>query len=336
MRDNVERHGEAHRRVEGLHRLGRRPVHDGMVPRRPDRRRSSATRFARSATSSGSRRSSRCTRVSPCRVSTSERLRRVTSGRRRASTPRSSSSSITRVTTAKIRHAYAGDDKVNSADRGVDTLIKSLRENGLDAEQYIPRGLAHGNSPERLRRDGIGVAQRHGQHPRRVALPRQDDQVRRSAADVLGDRQPLVRLAAVRDRGAPRVRVLATRRRSSTTCRTGSRAIAWDPRINARAARATRRPHPHVKNWPTDGKPHPERTIRNRIFGRNAAEAYNIDADAQARTRSSATRCRSSGTRATSKATAPCSGLRWRRTRSMESGRRNDVMHELWSNPWSP
>ena len=36
-----------------------------------------------------------------------------------------------------------------------------------------------------------------------------------------------------------------------------------------------------MKNWPTDGKPHPERSIRNGVLGRNAAEAYQIDPDAK-------------------------------------------------------
>jgi hypothetical protein len=44
--------------------------------------------------------------------------------------------------------------------------------------------------------------------------------------------------------------------------------------------------HPALKdakiggNWPTDGRSHPERTIRNGILGRNAAPIYDVDADA--------------------------------------------------------
>ena len=38
--------------------------------------------------------------------------------------------------------------------------------------------------------------------------------------------------------------------------------------------------HPNVAGWPTDGKAHPERTIRNGILGRNAAECYGLDPDA--------------------------------------------------------
>ena len=43
--------------------------------------------------------------------------------------------------------AYAGDDQVNSSNRGVDCFIKSLRENGVDATRFVPKGLEHGNSP---------------------------------------------------------------------------------------------------------------------------------------------------------------------------------------------
>src|SRR5581483_10510443 len=42
---------------------------------------------------------------------------------------------------------YAGDDKVNSSNRGVDCFIKSLRENGIDATRFVPKGLEHGNTP---------------------------------------------------------------------------------------------------------------------------------------------------------------------------------------------
>jgi len=38
--------------------------------------------------------------------------------------------------------------------------------------------------------------------------------------------------------------------------------------------------HPNVGDWPVDAKAHPERTIRNGILGRNAAECYGLDPDA--------------------------------------------------------
>jgi hypothetical protein len=55
---------------------------------------------------------------------------------------------------------------------------------------------------------------------------------------------------------------------------------AWDPRVNALSPHSYRKPHDHVNNWPTDHRAHPERTIRNHIFGRNAAVVYKVDPDA--------------------------------------------------------
>jgi uncharacterized protein len=39
--------------------------------------------------------------------------------------------------------------------------------------------------------------------------------------------------------------------------------------------------HPNIPDWPTDARAHPERTIRNGIFGRTAAEVYGLDPDAK-------------------------------------------------------
>jgi uncharacterized protein len=39
------------------------------------------------------------------------------------------------------------------------------------------------------------------------------------------------------------------------------------------------RPHPVIPDWPTDGRAHPERSIRNGIFGRNAAIPYRVEPD---------------------------------------------------------
>jgi hypothetical protein len=54
----------------------------------------------------------------------------------------------------------------------------------------------------------------------------------------------------------------------------------FDPRINALDGSNYTGKHSHVKDWPTDGRSHPERTIRNGIFGRNAAVPYRVDPDA--------------------------------------------------------
>src|SRR5207302_740931 len=86
--------------------------------------------------------------------------------------------------------AYPGDEKVNSSNRGVDSFIKSLRENGIDATKFVPPGLEHGNTPNMFA-------------------------------------------------------------------------------------------HPNISDWPVDAKAHPERTIRNGIFGRTAAAVYGLDPDAK-------------------------------------------------------
>lgn len=55
---------------------------------------------------------------------------------------------------------------------------------------------------------------------------------------------------------------------------------AWDPRRNALSATSYGSVHPYVPGWPVDRRAHPERSIRNRIFGRNAAEAYQVNLQA--------------------------------------------------------
>jgi hypothetical protein len=51
---------------------------------------------------------------------------------------------------------------------------------------------------------------------------------------------------------------------------------AWDPRENALSAATYTRKHRSVDNWPTDGRAHPERSIRNRWLGWNAVEVYRV------------------------------------------------------------
>jgi hypothetical protein len=58
----------------------------------------------------------------------------------------------------------------------------------------------------------------------------------------------------------------------------------FDPTRNALDATSYLSPHaaPSLRDsWPTDGQAHPERTIRNGIFGRNVAVAYGVDPDLQ-------------------------------------------------------
>src|SRR3712207_9120491 len=56
----------------------------------------------------------------------------------------------------------------------------------------------------------------------------------------------------------------------------------FDPRRNTKNANHYRG-HPTLGNWPKDRRAHPARSIRNRIFGRNAAVPYRVDPDAHRR-----------------------------------------------------
>src|SRR2546423_15154206 len=49
---------------------------------------------------------------------------------------------------------YPGADKITSADRTVDALVKSLRENGWDASPFVPPRLEHRHAPHRYRTIG--------------------------------------------------------------------------------------------------------------------------------------------------------------------------------------
>jgi predicted TIM-barrel fold metal-dependent hydrolase len=175
---------------------------------------------------------------------------------------------------------YPGDAKVNSADRGVDCFIKSLRENNWDASRFIEPGLAHGNVPNVYAEIGSTMASVLGD----------PDQ----AANLLGKLIKYVgalRIAWGTDSlwfGTPQPVIVAMRALKFTdkakefyNLPYGLDGDAWDPRIDATAAASYKHAHSHVADWPTDHKAHPERTIRNRIFGRNAAVVYKVDPDHQ-------------------------------------------------------
>jgi uncharacterized protein len=178
--------------------------------------------------------------------------------------------------------AYPGDNKVNSADRGVDCFIKSLRENHWDASRFVPHGLEHGNVPNVYAEIGSTMASVLGDPdqaahllgklikyvgPRRIAW----------GTDSLwfGSPQPII--AGLRSLH------LTEKAREFYNLPHGLDGDAWDPRVNALAAHSYKHAHPHVANWPTDHRAHPERTIRNHIFGRNAAVVYRVDPDAARR-----------------------------------------------------
>ncbi len=174
---------------------------------------------------------------------------------------------------------YPGDDRVDSAGRGVDCLIKSLRENDLDARRHVPPGLEHGNSPNVYAEIGSTWRSVMGD-------PAQ-------AAHLLGKLITYVgalRICWGTDSlwyGSPQSEVVAMRAfgfseraKELYNLPHGLDGDAWDPRQNAMSAAPYRHPHPHAAGWPADHRPHPERSIRNRIFGRNAAEVYQVDPEA--------------------------------------------------------
>lgn len=175
--------------------------------------------------------------------------------------------------------AYPGDDKVNSADRGVNCLIKSLRESGWDASRFVPRGMAHGNVPNVYAE--IGATMRSvTSDPNELAhllgklITHVGPQRVVWGTDSLWFGSPQSVIVALR------AFKMSEKARAMYNLPFGIDGDRFDPRVNALDASNYTRPHPHVKDWPTDGKSHPERTIRNGIFGRNAAVPYKVDPDA--------------------------------------------------------
>ncbi len=180
----------------------------------------------------------------------------------------------------EYQKAYAGDDNVNSSNRGVDAFIKSLRENAWDATRFVPPGLQHGNTVNMyaelgtawwgVMRDADQAAHMLGKlityvGPRRMVL----------GTDCIwyGSPQPqFVMLRALQ---------FSDEAKALYNLPYGLDGDRWDPTKNALSgASYPSGGHPNVAGWPTDLRAHPERSIRNGIFGRNAAEAYGIDPDA--------------------------------------------------------
>jgi uncharacterized protein len=173
---------------------------------------------------------------------------------------------------------YAGDSKVNSSNRGVDAFIKSLRENAWDATRFVPPGLEHGNTVNmwaemgtvwwNVMADADQAAHLLGKlityvGPRRIVL----------GTDCIWYGNPQAQFVLMR------AFQFSDEAKAFYNLPYGLEGDRWDPRKNALDAASYMAPHPNVAGWPTDGKSHPERTIRNGIFGRNAAEIYGIDPD---------------------------------------------------------
>lgn len=173
---------------------------------------------------------------------------------------------------------YPGDQAVAPTALSVDSLIRSLRIEGWDAESNIPAGLAHGNSPN--------VYAEIGSTWRSVAGNPNN------ASHLIGK---LVRHVGAQRviwgtddlwYGSPQPEIVALRSLNLTQAARelynlphGLEGDRFDPRVNAHDPSSYLSPHPVLADWPTDGKAHPERSIRNGIFGRNAAIPYAVDPD---------------------------------------------------------
>ena len=174
---------------------------------------------------------------------------------------------------------YPGDAKVDSSVRSIDSLIKSLRENKWDATRFIPKGLEHGNT--------VNVYAELG------AVWREKMRTPNEAAHLLGKLITYVgprRVVWGTDSlwfGSPQPEIVALRAFRFTqeakelyNLPHGLDGDRFDPRRNALKASSYMRRHPAIDDWPTDRRAHPERSIRNGIFGRNVAGPYGIDPDA--------------------------------------------------------
>lgn len=237
---------------------------------------------------------------------------------------------------SETQTAYPGDDKVNSADRGVDSLIKSLRENGWDASKFVPAGLEHGNVPNVYAE--IGSTWR--------SVMRNADQ----AAHLLGKLITHVgprRVVWGTDSlwfGSPQSEIVALRAFQFTNeskelynLPYGLEGDRFDPRRNAHDSASYMAPHPTIGDWPTDGRSHPERSIRNGIFGRNVAAPYRVNPDA-ARSMidcDDVQKIRDSYL-LNSAASDPRQGAPYASNQLVGRRTAGGVLSDLFNNPWSP
>ncbi|MBW3657929.1 MAG: amidohydrolase [Actinobacteria bacterium] len=178
------------------------------------------------------------------------------------------------------QEAYPGDENWNSSDRGVNSLVKSLRENQYDATRFVQPGLQHGNVPNVYAEIGAVMS----------SVMSDPDQL----AHLLGKLITYVgpqRIAWGTDSlwfGSPQPVIAGLRAfefsdqaKEFYNLPYGLDGDRFDPLRNAMSGASYLGPHPAGIDWPTDGRAHPERSIRNGLFGRNAAVPYRVDPDAQ-------------------------------------------------------
>lgn len=172
---------------------------------------------------------------------------------------------------------YPGDDNVSSSERTIDALCKSLRENGWDASRFVEPGFEHGNVPNVWGELGSVWS----------GVDHDPDQSAHALGKLITHVGPR-RVAWGTDSlwfGSPQSEIVTMRAFEFTeegkelyNLPYGLEGDRFDPRRNTKDP-SHYRGHPDDPSWPQDGVAHPERSIRNGIFGRNAAEAYGIDPD---------------------------------------------------------
>jgi hypothetical protein len=171
-----------------------------------------------------------------------------------------------------------GEKEISSSQRGILNFIKALRENEWDATRFVPTGLSHGNVPNVYAELGsvwstfVSMSADERTYmlcnlikyvgPKRVVW----------GTDSLWYGSPQPFIVAFRNfQMNPKIAG------DFYNLPYGLDGDADDPTKNALSAGTYMSPNPPVKDWPTDKSAHPERSIRNAIFGRNAAIPYRVD-----------------------------------------------------------
>jgi hypothetical protein len=203
---------------------------------------------------------------------------------------------------------HAGDDTVNNSTNAagqhiseisVDTLIKSLRSVGFDGPHNKPySGASHGNTPNVYAEIGSTWQNSVSGGPRNEAF------LLGKLVWHVGPRRVVWGTDSVWY-GSPQAAIVALRSlspildpTSMTTKSIGTQNVddiwaaynlpwglqgdRFDPQVDCCDPTKYTASHPNatlIPGWPTDGKKHPERSIRNGIFGRNAAEVYGLAVD---------------------------------------------------------
>ena len=173
---------------------------------------------------------------------------------------------------------YPGDQATNATAISVDSLIRSLRMEGLDAESNIPSGLEHGNSPNVFAEIGstwrsVMGNPNNASHLLGKLIKHVGAQRVVWGTDDLWYGSPQPEIVALRSL------VMTDAAKELYNLPYGLDGDRFDPRRNAHDPSSYMTTNPALPNWPVDAKAHPERSIRNGIFGRNAAVPYRVDPD---------------------------------------------------------